>query len=211
MSTTLLPSGTSRLRLSPRRRGRAPASVSLPQPDSPDRDEVGDPTEVSRLFQVGVRGRRTATAPSRDSAAIATSALGRVSISTPTLVPRRTPTSIRPRTTLSIRRLTARRCTRPSKSRNAAVGSRVGLLGDDAAQRDRVWLLICLRRINWQRGPSPRPCDAHFELFAATTASAAPLGDRHRKFRCLRAEHQARGQRHARGIYRLRLNVFHQG
>ena len=52
-------------------------------------------------------GINTATAPSRDSAAIATSALGRVSISTPTCAPWRTPTSIRPRTTLLMRRSTA--------------------------------------------------------------------------------------------------------
>ena len=49
----------------------------------------------------------TATAPSRDSAAMATSALGRVSINTPTRSPCRTPTSIRPRTTLLMRRFTA--------------------------------------------------------------------------------------------------------
>ncbi len=55
-----------------------------------------------------VSGRiTTATAPSRDSAAMATSALGRVSISTPTRSPCRTPTAMRPRTTLLIRRFTA--------------------------------------------------------------------------------------------------------
>ena len=51
-------------------------------------------------------GMSTATAPSRDSAAMATSAEGRVSISTPTRTPWRTPTRIRPRTTLLMRRLT---------------------------------------------------------------------------------------------------------
>ena len=52
-------------------------------------------------------GMSTATAPSRDRAAMATNALGRVSISTPTRAPCRTPTSIRPRTTLLMRRSTA--------------------------------------------------------------------------------------------------------
>lgn len=52
-------------------------------------------------------GRRTATAPSRDSAAMTASALGRVSMTTPTCAAGRTPADINPRTTLSIRWFTA--------------------------------------------------------------------------------------------------------
>ena len=63
----------------------------------------GGPGRPDRRLAASPRQR----APSRDSAAIATSALGRVSIRTPTRSPCRTPTSIRPRTTLLMRRLTA--------------------------------------------------------------------------------------------------------
>ena len=70
-------------------------------------DDLRHPAEPRGLARSASGGISTATAPSRDSAAIATSALGRVSISTPTCAPCRTPTSIRPRTTLLMRRSTA--------------------------------------------------------------------------------------------------------
>ena len=66
---------------------------------------IKHPDAIGDFFAFG--GINTATAPRRDSAAMATSALGRVSISRPTRAPCRTPTSIRPLTTLLTRRSTA--------------------------------------------------------------------------------------------------------
>ena len=104
------------------------------------------PRSASRATSPSGRSS-TATAPRRFSAATIASALGRVSISSPTWSPWCTPTETSPRTTLSTRSLTSRwRCARPSKRKNTSSGARRACSSSSRPSETRVCGWICSRR-----------------------------------------------------------------